>query len=248
MPRTAQINSRSLLLAGVLSRYRLEEFFGLRPGLNANRDVPSADTYNSAQMQLGIDKNPHFEVLGTNMTSALATHSASGGVTLTTAGASGDQGILLPHLNSAVSAWTSCQWNSSQKATFEAQVTTGANITNATIWAGFKLTNTPTVATDDNQAFFRYSDATSPYWQCVYSLAGTDYTVTTEVAVQVSTAYNLRVEFDTDRNAHFFINDVEVATTTATTTNINYIPYVGVQADAGAAKAITVRCVRASRA
>lgn len=250
MPRTAQSNPKSFFLTGNIGRVMLEERFALRPGLNANRDVPAADTYNTAQAQLGIDKNPHFEVLGTNMTSALATHSTSGGVTLTTAGASADQAILLPHLNSAVSGWSGTQWSFGQKPTFEAGIVTGASIAAATIWAGFKLTNTPVVATDDDQAYFRYAAADGAYWQCVVSNAGTDATYTTDVPVVASTAYNLAIEIDANGTVHFFVNDVEVWTSTVTkakTTITAAIPYIGVQADTGAAKAITVRGVRVSR-
>tara|TARA_R100000008_G_scaffold51530_1_gene31014 strand:+ start:38 stop:640 length:603 start_codon:yes stop_codon:yes gene_type:complete len=55
-----------------------------------------------------VGKNTNFEVLGTNMTTALATRSATSAVvTLTTAGADQDQAILCPHLDSGQ---TSLDW------------------------------------------------------------------------------------------------------------------------------------------
>ena len=48
----------------------------------------------------GVGKSVNFEVLGTNMTTALATRNATvAAVTLTTAGADEDQAILCPHLD-----------------------------------------------------------------------------------------------------------------------------------------------------
>lgn len=237
------------------TRYVLRENFALRPGLNANRDVPAGDTYNTAQMQLGIDKNPNFEVLGTNATSALVTHSTSGGLTLTTAGASGDQIIILPHLNSAVSAWNVTQWSTDKSITFETVIVTGANITAATIWAGFKLTNTSVVATDDDQVFFRYQDTqNSGKWQIIHSRGGTDTTTNTSLtAVAVSTKYRLRLALNSARQPRFWINDQEVlynglgSVFPALTASVNLIPYVGVQAGAAAAKAIDLRGLICSR-
>ena len=58
-----------------------------------------------------VGKNNNFEVLGTNMTTALATRNATvAAVTLTTAGADEDQAILCPHLDSGQAAWTGVKW------------------------------------------------------------------------------------------------------------------------------------------
>lgn len=231
---------------GWSNRLELTDRFLQRPGINANAAAPGTDTYNTAQMDLALLKSRNFEVLGTNATSALVTHSDGGGITCTTAGASADQIIIAPHLDTGISAWSVSKWNTADEISFDAVVKTGANITDAVIWAGFKLTNTSVTATDDNQCFFRFATATnSGKWQCVSSRAGTDVeTDSGAAAVAVSTAYWLRVVVDGDRKPHWYINGVEVATGTAAvalTDNIDLIPYVGVQASAVAAKAITIR-------
>jgi hypothetical protein len=171
---------------------------------------------------------------------------------------SGDQAIVLPHLDTGQTLWTATQWSTDKQPTFETVIETGANITSATIWAGFKLTNTSVVATDDDQCFFRYQDtANSGGWQIITSRAGTDTTTNVSTgsvpAVAVSTRYRLRFALNAARQPRFWINDQEVlynglgSVFPALTTNINLIPYVGVQAAAVAAKAITVRGLICSR-
>src|SRR5947199_345765 len=91
-----------------------------------------------------------FELLGTNMTTALCTYNVEGGIKLTTAGADGDQGILLPNLNTNQTPWQVVTWGSDQSAEWQCHIKTGASIANCIIWAGLKLTNTSTTATDDD--------------------------------------------------------------------------------------------------
>lgn len=250
MGRSAQQDPRSNTVAGSFDRIIYTERFLKRPGINANQDASTADTYNTVQMQLIIDKNHDFEILGTNMTSTLTTFAAAGGITLTTAGASADQGILLPHLNSAASCWTSTLWTTDNTPTFDVNLTTAASIAAITIWAGFKLTNTPVVATDDDQVFFRYDDTVNNgNWQLVWSNNNVDYTLDTGIAVVASTTYALSIQIDAALVIHAFINGNEINPNTSRLikTAKNFIPYVGVQANTAAAKALTVRTVTCTR-
>lgn len=246
---TAQFNPNLGVLATALDRLTLVEQFLTRPGINADKDAAGSDTYNSTDAQLFIDKNDSFEVLGTNATSALVTHSALGGVTLTTAGASGDQIILAPHLNSGFTLWTAATWGTGARPAYGTRVYAGSNIASATYWAGLKLTNTSVTATDNDQVFFRYQDSVnSGKWQAVYSVGGTDYELDTGVTVAASTAYKLEINVDADRIARFYINDQLVNTASvALTASTNLIPYVGVQAGAAAAKALSVRAIVCSK-
>ena len=91
-----------------------------KPGLNA--DILSTT---EATREIA---DPYFEVLGTNMTSALCTFNAEGGVTLTTAGADADQAILAPHLDANQSAWTSHTWGTDRETYWECLFDTGANL------------------------------------------------------------------------------------------------------------------------
>lgn len=197
---------------------------------------------------IAVNSNLDFEVLGTNMTSALATFDPEGGITLTTAGASADQAILCPHLDTKQTAWSSMTWGTDQETHWRATIKTGAAITAMILWAGLKLTNTPTVITDDDQVFFRYeAGVNSGKWQCISSVAGTDTSADSGVTVATSTVYRLMIIIDSARVAKFYINGVLVATSAALTTAVDLIPYVGVQASAVAAKACTVRSISMSR-
>lgn len=114
-------------------------------------------------------------------------------------------------------------------------------IADMTIWAGLKLTNTSVTATDNDQAFFRYASATnSGKWQAINSIDGTDTATDSGVTVAATTFYRLRVNIDSSRIARFYINGTLVATSAALKDATDLIPYIGVQANTGAAKAINI--------
>jgi len=214
-------------------RYVLEENFEQRPGLNAS---------------VGITFNPNFEILGTNVAEANVTWGALvGGIEMETAGADNDQVIILPHLDTLQTAWTSVPWGTENQVIWECVIKTSA-ITAVLIWAGLKLTNTPTVATDDDQVYFRFStDDSDTNWEIVSSIGGVDTTADSGVAVAASTIYYFRIEIDAERKAHFYINNKNVYNTTALTNDVDLIPYVGVQALAAAAKFLYLSKQKISR-
>jgi hypothetical protein len=116
-------------------RYYLEEYFVQLPKLNAVNIIdPDAD--DASALALHVLANKNFEVLGTNMTSALSTRNATAaGITLTTAGADQDQAIVLPHLDSNQTAWTGTKWGTENQTIWECSINTNA-IDNQKLWAG----------------------------------------------------------------------------------------------------------------
>lgn len=215
--------------------------FGLRwvagqhgkPGLNA--DIQNA--FEATRMIA----DPEFEILGTNAVSSCTSHYAEGGITLTTTTASGDQVIVLPHLDAEQGGWGLTTWGTDKQTIWECRIATAAAITSEIIWAGLKLTNTSVVATDDHQVFFRYeAGVNSGKWQVIYSIGGTDTTVDAGVTVAVSTAYHLKVIIDASRIARCYINGALVATSTALTDATDLIPYIGIQTATTAAKTLYV--------
>lgn len=217
------------------TRYELKWQAGIRGKPSINADIQNA----SEAVRMIAD--PDFEVLGTNGTSALSTFYAEGGITFTTAGADNDQMILVPHLDANESAWTQVTWGTDQETQWECHIKTAASIADMTIWAGLKLTNTSVTATDNDQAFFRYASATnSGKWQAINSIDGTDTATDSGVTVAATTFYRLRVNIDSSRIARFYINGTLVATSAALKDATDLIPYIGVQANTGAAKAINI--------
>lgn len=221
--------------AGRRNRYTLHQVDGLRgkPGLNA-------DIQNAAEATRMI-ADPNFEVLGTNADSSCTTFDAEGGIALTTKTTSGDQVIVLPHLDANETAWAQTTWGTDKETEWRRKLRTGSAITTCIIWAGLKLTNTSTTATDNDQAFFRYENGVnSGKWQAIYSIGGTDTAVDTGVTVAVSTTYELEVRIDSSRIPRFYINGALVATGTAMTNTTDLIPYTGVQTGTTAARVITI--------
>ena len=223
------------------NRYDLVELFKQTPGVNG--DLASATEATR------VPANRDFEIVGTNSTSALCTFAAGGGITLTTAGADEDQEIVTPHLDTAQTAWAGTNWNTNDRVVFETTIKTAAAITAQIIWAGLKLTNDNVVGTDDDQVFLRYeAGVNSGKFQLITSASGTDTSTDTDVTVAVSTSYHIKLVVNGDRDVHAYINGVLVARIqTALTANIDLIPYVGIEASAAAAKAVTCRGIRCSK-
>ncbi len=230
----------------------LIELFHQRPALNAVIGMPGSDTTSptAAALLAYTVANKNFEVLGTNMTTALCTFADGGGILLTTAGAAADSAIVLPHLDTNQSTWAATKWNTNDRVGWATRVKTAASI-GCTVWAGLKKTNTPVFTTDTDQAFFRYSDAHASYptkLLACYSVNNTDYELDTGIVMAVSTSYTLEIFIDQFRIPHFFVGVGEEQTTLRTsgpvamTSDVDLIPYAGVLANsATAAKALTVR-------
>lgn len=197
----------------------------------------------AAELVAFASANKDFSVLGTNMTSALSTQDTGGGNLLTTAGADADSAILLPQLSTIQTSWSTMPWKTSRRVHWHCLVTPrSATIAASTIWAGLKKTNTPVIATDDDQAFFRFNDVVGANWGFQSSVAGTDATIVdTGVVVVKDQTYLLSLIVDENRVCKAYIDGVLVATT-GILTDLTLIPYVGVlAAGAAAAKAVTVR-------
>jgi hypothetical protein len=206
-------------------RVYLEEYFKQRPILNADLDA----VYTTEVARAG---SVDFEVLGTNMTSALSTFATtSAGILMTTAGADEDQAILAPHLDTAgtaqlQSAWSGTMWGTENQVDWECSIMLPA-IDNQKVWAGLKLTNDQVIATDANQAFFKFqTDATNSEaftdftkLHFVHSIGGTDYIAQLPITVAANTPYHLKIKIDSARKATIFVNGIQynVANTAGST-------------------------------
>ena len=259
-------------------RVYLEEYFKQRPILNANLD----QAYTVEVARVG---SRDFEVLGTNMTSALSTFATtSAGILMTTAGADQDQAILAPHLDNAgtgetdaISAWSGTQWGTENQVDWECSIMLPA-IDHQKVWAGLKLTNDQLVATDANQAFFKFqTDATNSEaftdftkLHFVHSIGGTDFISQLPITVAANTPYHLKIKIDSARKATIFVNGIQynitatsgstggtavtevqpsalAVKTAALTDDVDFIPYIGIEAGAAAAEALNVHYTAISR-
>ena len=247
-------------------RFYLDEWFLQRPGLNANIDQVS-----TVEVQRALNRN--WEALGTNMTTALCTfNTTSAGIVATTAGADQDQAVLTPHLDTAATAWAGCLWGTENQVHWETSIALPA-IDNQKVWAGLKLTNDQLVATDANQAYFKFqTDATNSeaftdftLLHFVHSIGGTDHISALPITVAADTIYHLKITFDSSRQMSIFVNGVQynitstsgstggTSVTTGTTKSaamtddIDLIPYIGIEAGAAAAEAIHCHYVKMSR-
>lgn len=208
-----------------------------KPSLNA---VIALDENSNAAAHLAANiADPDFEILGTNAVTSCAAIATGGGVTLTTTATSGDQVILLPHLDAGQSAWSTVLWPTSKSLIWEGSFITPATITSMILWMGLKLTNTPVAATDDDQVFLRYeAGVNGGEFQVVSSIAGVDTTTDTNIVVAASTRYRVLIVMNSSRVAKVYVNGTLVLTTTALTST-NLIPYMGVETATAGARAFT---------
>jgi len=222
-------------------RYYLE-WMGRKVGLNGD-----IDAVYTTEIARAISTD--FELLGENAVTTCSTYSATdAAMLLTTTAADNDQVILLPHLDSEYSPWTGVKWGTENQVIWEAAIKTPASVATILFWAGLKLTNTPVIATDDDKVFFRYStDDTDAGWVVESSIGGTDTAKASGVTCAADTAYRFRIEIDSDRKAHCYINDELVEVTTALTDDIDLIPYIGLQNLSAAARAVNVHYEKISR-
>jgi len=205
-----------------IRRYVLTEYFKKKPALNAVMaaaftDADATAAANTAITTARVIANKDFEVLGTNMTTALATFDTTrAGITLTTAGADQDQAIVTPHLDANQTAWASVLWGTENQVEWECSISTNA-IDNQKIWAGLKLTNDQLIATDADQAFFKFqTDATNSeaftdftLLHFVHSIGGTDYITALPITVAADTEYHLKIVIDANRQATPWVNGVQ---------------------------------------
>ena len=252
-------------------RYYLEEWFLQRPGINA--DIDQAST---VEVQRALNKNwEALGTNMTTALCTFATTSA--GVLATTAGADQDQAILTPHLDTAATAWAGTKWGTENEVHFETsimlpaldnqKVWAGLKLTNDQLVATdanqvfFKY---QTDATNSES----FTDFTK--WHFIHSIGGTDYISQLPITVAANTPYHLKIEIDSSRQATIFVNGIQYnvtgtsgstggtavtsvqpgksATKTAALTNdVDFIPYVGIEAGAAAAEAVNVHYVCCSR-
>jgi hypothetical protein len=274
---TGRVSNFTSVSGNDLQRYILEENFIKRPGINSAIDQVFTT-------EVARHANEHFEVLGTNITTALVTFDTTrGGITVTTAGADEDQGIIAPHLDTTTdqtdsgTAWSGVQWGTENQLRWQASISTNA-IDNQKLWAGLKLTNDQLIATDADQAFFKFqtdadnSEAFDDYTllHFVYSVGGTDYISALPITVAANTTYHLGIDIDSNRQATIFVNgrqynvantagstggtavtevteSVSPVLSNALTDDIDFIPYIGIEAGAAAAEALDVHYQGISR-
>ena len=136
-----------------------------------------------------------------------------------------------------------------------------------------KLTNDQLVVTDANQAYFKFqTDATNSeaftdftLLHFVHSIADTDYISALPITIAANTVYRLKIVIDSNRKAAIFVNGIQynvtstsgstggTAVTTGTTKtaaltdNVDFIPYIGIEAGDGAAEALDVHFQAISR-
>ena len=205
-----------------ISRYTLSEQFKRAPGLNADIQNASEGTR--------MVTNPDFEVGGTNAVSGSAALYAGGGISLTTAGSSDtDSVVILPHKDSNQSSWETTQWSTAKSIQWGCRIRTGSSLANCWIKAGLTADafTAGGISLNNDECYFLYTasdvgnTAYLPVFNVlyfVYSIGGVDFVTNTQLALSHDTAYDLSIHIDENRQPTISVNGVQygLANTAAT--------------------------------
>ena len=217
--------SDGIVSGSAFTSYDPDRTYYEEPGLNALLSSSAGNFPQSA--------NKNWEVLGTNMTTALCTFStSSAGITVQTAGADNDQSIIFPHADANQTIFSgsatdlrSC-WGSQNLPHFETVIKTdAATIDSTSIRAGWCLTAPAGAATlayniDEDSALFIYADnddlgtiTNNGNWHFVYNINNVQYVSDLGVEVETAKLYRLGISIDRRRRISAFINGKQYSLT-----------------------------------
>ncbi len=209
---------------------------------NGGVDIASMTFEIQVTVDPHIDSNPNWAVKGTNSIDIYTKYNtAIAGAVFQTVGSDNDQVIIYPKITSDgnstdltnTSPWRNINFYSQYQTELNVAIATDNvlnNITNQAIWAGMKLSEVGSYATDADQAYFLYAtddhlggtDAspltTNGNLHFIYSIGGTDYITDLGITVTASTVYRLRIVFDENRKISVFVNNIQYGLTSTPTT------------------------------
>ena len=196
-----------------------------------------------------------WEIAGTAAADANATFDTGGGVTLATAAVANNQQIVIPNTTGAdnsQSPWQGTSWSTSDQVIgkFNFKV---VDIANTMLFAGFKITTTIDISTDDNQLFVGANSAgtlggVAANFVVVESRATIDLQTDTTVAVAAA-SWRVVIAWQADRTARVYLNGVLRHTTAAFGAGITTMkPMMGIEVlGGGAGRSMTVQRITCSK-
>ena len=253
-------------------RFYLDEWFLQRPGLNANIDQVSTVEVQRALNRnweaLGTNMTTALATFATTSAGILATTAGADQAQailtphLDTA-ATAWAGCLWGTENEV-------HWETSimLPAIDNQNVWAGLKLTNAPELATDDDQAYFNFLTDADNSGQSFSDFTKLHF--IYSVGGTDYISQLPITVAANTPYHLKLEIDSDRKVTIFVNGIQYNVTQtsgstggtavtsvqpgtaatkslALTDDVDFIPYNGIEANAGAAEALNTHYICMSR-
>lgn len=207
--------------------------------------------------------------------------SSFAGIKLITGTTDNDRSVISPRngntelpSNAESSAWASVGFGTENQTEFSTAISTGGSITSTSIWAGLKLTEVGTYATDANQAYFLYAVdddqgalTTNGNLHFIYSIGGVDYITDLGIVVAANTVYKLKIAFNESRQISISVNNRSYGLTTtptsttaggvtqavattkslAMTDDIDLLPFIGIQTHTTASRGLQCGYIKISR-
>lgn len=220
--------------------------------------------------------NPNYTITGTGtpyvdyIDSENSDYVYGGMYLFTSADSANDQVILHPNPSNGHNALNSGVLKTGSRLEFQTSVIFPSIATNFSFFAGLKLTATPLIATDADQAMFCFGQASplnaslpsTTNFVFAYSVGGTDYMTNLGLPVVADREYHLKFVMDKNRKIKVFINGVQFGlssasgTYTATnsydesaqlTNNVSLYPMAGLQLTSATKRSVVVNYIKCSR-
>lgn len=173
------------------------------------------------EVERALISNRMWEVQGTNAGQAASSvgsvaFAVNGGIILTTNTTNDDQQLLFPLSDANVmvdganavtynSPLVLTQWYAGRRPWFKTKIAI-TTVAGSIAIAGFKLTSTTVIATDNDGAYFRIVNGLIYY---VVSNNNTDTATSTGITIADATDVELAIKVDDNMYPHFFVNGCE---------------------------------------
>ena len=245
-------------------RYYIEEYFLQKPELKGvlgkkltNPDASHTD--NEAIQLASMAANKNFECSNDKVTF----NTNCPGIIVKTGSSSTNKAIIEPHSNSNQTILKQ-GFLTQNKIEWECALKIDST-TDVKVWAGLKKTNAQLMATDTDQAFFKYqrddtngdgiSDSLNLHF--IYSIGNKDYSTDLGININSSTIYRLKIVINKAKEVTVFVNEKqysltiqEFTTKGLTESNINQkslpltdgalLPIIGVETGTNSEKTIKI--------
>lgn len=180
-----------------------------------------------------IVKNNYFTLQGTGFPTIEYDSNYSGVKLTTDATTTSSQAVLFSDSSAHNNPVSNGGLKTNTLVEFETSITLPSVAADFSLIAGLKLTNTPLITTDNNQAMFIFGQdeplvggsadlASNTTLHFVYSVAGSDYITNLGLTLVADREYHLKIKINKQRKICIYVNGIQYGVTSTAYSSGNY--------------------------
>jgi hypothetical protein len=179
-----------------------------------------------------IVKNNYFTLQGTGFPTIEYDSNYSGVKLTTDASTTSSQGLIFTDSSAHNNPVSNGGLKTNTLVEFETSITLPSVAADFSLIAGLKLTNTPLITTDANQAMFIFGQdeplvdsanlASNATLHFVYSVAGSDYITNLGLTMVADREYHLKIVINKQRKISIYVNGIQYGLTSTAYSSGNY--------------------------